>query len=63
VQNMTPFGGQRGMVLARSGGDVVFDTGTERREWNRTNELIFGPNGAKRSVVLSDSKMEVPSLA
>ena len=42
---MTPEGGQRGRVWERSGGMLVLETGTERREWKREKELEWGPKG------------------
>jgi len=34
-------------VLARSGGKLVLETGTLRREWKRAKELAWGPKGKK----------------
>lgn len=61
VQNKTPSGGQRGSVLLRSGGEVVFETGTLRREWKCAKEPAWGPKGTKRGIGVSEAKMEVPS--
>lgn len=63
VQNMTPEGGQRGRVCARSGGKEVLETGTLRREWNRLKALPWGPKGLNGAMGASDKKTEVPSLA
>ena len=61
MQNNTPDGGQRGRVLARSGGIFLLETGTERREWKREKELPWGPKGWKGVICESEWKMEVPS--
>ena len=61
VQNKTPEGGQRGRVLARSGGMFLLETGTERREWKREKELPWGPKGWKGVIWESEWKVEVPS--
>ena len=61
MQNKTPEGGQRGRVLARSGGMFLLETGTERREWKREKELPGGPKGWKGAICESEWKIEVPS--
>ena len=58
-----PDGGQRGRVLARSGGEEVLETGTERREWKRAKEEPRGPKGWKGWTWLSEAKTEVPELS
>lgn len=59
-QKSTPFGGTRGRVLERSGGEVVLETGTERREWKREKEEACGPKGKKGWILESDAKIETP---
>lgn len=61
MQNKTPEGGQRGMVLVRSGGEVVFEMGTVRLEWNLAKALALGPKGEKGVTGSSEAKTEVPS--
>ena len=43
----TPLGGQRGRVWERSGGEVVFEAGTEMREWKRAKDEAWGPLGVR----------------
>jgi hypothetical protein len=42
------------------GGEVVFETGTERREWKREKEAC-GPKGENEATWESAAKTEVPS--
>ena len=43
------------------GGEVVFETGTERREWKREKDEACGPKGKKGATWESEAKTEVPS--
>jgi hypothetical protein len=61
VQNRTPEGGHRGSAFVSSGGEEVFETGTESLEWNLAKELASGPKGEKGVIRSSDANTEVPS--
>jgi len=58
---MTPAGEHRGMVFERSGGEEVFETGTERRESKRLKPVLLGPKGWKGVIWESDWNTDFPS--
>jgi len=60
IQKRIPLGGHLGSTEGRSGGEVVLETGTLRREWKRAKLEPCGPKGKKGVIVVSEAKIDLP---
>lgn len=61
MQNMAPFGEQRGSVFSNDGMASVLLTGIAARASNMVNELPCGPKGLNEGSWESEAKTERPS--